>query len=120
MNQALDLPVANYDLEHPIESIKSPDLLLAERKSSSRFNLDRSLQKSLRSKLQTPKVSLALSERRSIEDIDHNATMNPIQAGYEGSQLLEGDEEDQPGEVIQGEETLQQDEEYQSPTIDIA
>ena len=120
MNQALDLPVANYDLEHPIESNKSPDHLLAERKSSSRFNLDRSLQKSLRSKLQTPKVSLALSERRSIEDIDHNATMNPIQAGYEGRQLLEGDEEDQPGEVIQGEKTLQQDEDYQSPTIDIA
>jgi len=39
-------------------------------------------------------VSLALSERKSIEDIDHNATMNPIQPGYEGSQLLEGDEDD--------------------------
>jgi hypothetical protein len=50
MNQALDLPVGNYDLEHPNDSNKSPDIL-AERKSSSRFNLDRSLQKSLRSKL---------------------------------------------------------------------
>jgi len=51
MNQALDLPVGNYDIEHPNEPNKSPDLLLAERKSSSRFNLDRSLQKSMRSKL---------------------------------------------------------------------
>lgn len=51
MNQALDLPVANYDIEHPNDSNNSPDINLAERKSSSRFNLDRSLQKSLRSKL---------------------------------------------------------------------
>ena len=46
----MDLPVGNYDLEHPNVSIQLPDML-AERKSSSRFNLDRSLQKSLRSKL---------------------------------------------------------------------
>ena len=92
MNEALDLPVGNFDLEHPTGSNKSPDIY-AERKSSSRFNLDRSLQKSLRSKLQTPKISHPLSERRSVEDIDHNATISPIPVPREESQLLEGDDE---------------------------
>lgn len=68
----MDLPVENYE----IDPAKSPELL-AERLSSGRLIME----KSIRSKLQTPKVSIPMSERKSIEGSNHyqdqNATLDP-------------------------------------------
>jgi hypothetical protein len=61
----MNLPVENYDL-NPGASVHSPDLI-ADRQSTGRLIMEKSLQKSMRSKLQTPKVSIPMSERKSVE-----------------------------------------------------
>jgi hypothetical protein len=79
----MDLPVGNYDIEPPsaLGSAKSPEIM-GERLSTGRLNMEKSVQKSIRSRLQTPKASIPLSEKKSVEGgvsiHDQNATLDPI------------------------------------------
>ncbi len=103
----MDLPVGNYDIEQPasvLNSAKSPEIRL----STGRLNFEKSLQKSIKSRLQTPKQSKRLSDHSGVGTnslpVDQNATLDP---GPRGSQEHLIDEEEYDLEVIQGGETIQ-------------